>query len=303
MFSLSKSTMASSILFPFYVLAWTLCALPSEAFWLRRSDTSHQSQAWQSEAFAASSVAASSSSSQSNTFSVPTPRIVEPTSTSQGMVASSIILLYEVCNTPGSNATSCSTVFETIVTTTCSTVLTYAFTQATVSDCRQNITFSTQGSFYLATATVTAATPPATSSPSPSITTYLQSIVSYYIAPWQSLAANTPSNVTVLVCEYDFSKSLICTTIQEVWVVHTEYVPVIMTSTLIIWTTLALVSILSLYPLEIADPPACRASSRSNREHYSKCRAIIYLYRNRIFIDDSECHDFDINDSTYIDYD
>jgi len=252
--------MASSLLFSFFLLAWTLCVLPTpaEAYWFRRSDTSHESQAWQSDALASTSVSSASSSSQSYFFSLPTPSIIEPTLTSQGMVVSSTIPLYEVCNTPGSDTISCSTVFETIVTTTCSTVLTYAFTKATISDCSQNITFSTQSSYYLVTATASATITPAPLNRPPSVTTYVQSIVSYYITPWQALAANTPSNVTVLVCEYDLSGNSTCTTIQEVWTVHTEYVPFTTTSTLIISTTLPSVSLLSMSrstSADIVSPP------------------------------------------------
>jgi hypothetical protein len=299
---LSKSKMASSILYPFYILVWTLCVLPSEASWLRRADTSHQPEAWQPEAFVANSFPSSSSPFQSYTFSVPTPRVIEPNLISQGMAVSSIIPLYEVCNTPGLQKRSCSIVFKTIVTTTCSTVLTYAFTQATISDCSQNITFSTRSSYSLATATLTATTTPAPAFPS-SVTTYVQSIVSYYIAPWQSLAANKPSNVTVLVCEYDFTGASSCTTIPEVWIVYTKYVPVITTSTLIIWTTLASVRFLNLPSMKDADLLACRASSRPNRKHNSRRRSAIYLYRNHLLVDDSEQHDFDLNHSTNIDFD
>ena len=227
--------MTSSLLLTF-ILAWTLCVSEADAHWFRRYDTSHQSQAWQSEQLAA---AASSSSYQSYHFSLPAPSVIEPTLTSQGMVVSSVIPLYEICNTPGLDTTSCSTVFETIVTTACSTVLTYAFTQATVSDCSQNITFSTQSSYSLVTTTISPDVTPAPLNQPLATTTYIQSIVSYYIAPWQALAANTPSNVTVLVCEYDLSGSPICTTIQEVWVVSTVHIPVITTSTLIISTTLS----------------------------------------------------------------
>jgi hypothetical protein len=189
-----------------------------------------------------------------------------------------------------------------IVTTTCSTVLTYAFTQAKISDCSENITFSTQSSYSIATATLTATTTPIQISP-PSVTTYIQSIVSYYIAPWQSLAANTASTVTVLVCEYDFTGASSCTTTQEVWAVYTEYVPVITTSTLIIWTTLA--SVIFLYRSQINDTDflACRASSQPNRKHNSRCRSAIYIYRNHLLVDDPEEHDLDLNHSIDIDFD
>ncbi|PMD39222.1 hypothetical protein L207DRAFT_55307 [Hyaloscypha variabilis F] len=238
--------MTSSLLLTF-ILAWTLCVSEADAHWFRRYDTSHQSQAWQSEQLAA---AASSSSYQSYHFSLPAPSVIEPTLTSQGMVVSSVIPLYEICNTPGLDTTSCSTVFETTVTTACSTVLTYAFTQATVSDCSQNITFSTQSSYSLVTTTISPDVTPAPLNQPLATTTYIQSIVSYYIAPWQALAANTPSNVTVLVCEYDLSGSPICTTIQEVWVVSTVHIPVITTSTLIISTTLSSPAVLLLGPTD-----------------------------------------------------
>ncbi|KAN0110561.1 hypothetical protein V8E51_006948 [Hyaloscypha variabilis] len=240
------SKMTSS-LFLTFILAWTLCVSEADAHWFRRYDTSHQSQAWQSEQLAA---AASSSSYQSYHFSLPAPSVIEPTLTSQGMVVSSVIPLYEICNTPGLDTTSCSTVFETTVTTACSTVLTYAFTQATVSDCSQNITFSTQSSYSLVTTTISPDVTPAPLNQPLATTTYIQSIVSYYIAPWKALAANTPSNVTVLVCEYDLSGSPICTTIQEVWVVSTVHIPVITTSTLIISTTLASPAVLLLGPTD-----------------------------------------------------
>lgn len=196
------------------------------------------------------STGTTSSPPQAYTFSLPNATIIEPTVTSQGMIVSSIIPRYEICDTPGSNTTSCSTIFETVTTSYCSTVLTYALTQTTISDCTQNITFSTQSSCSLATATIT---PSVTLTPrkrqaatsSPSVTTYIQTVTSYYVAPWQSLVAGPPSNVTVLICQSDYAGNETCTTVQEVWVVQTEYVSVLSTSTLVISTSLASVSLLS----------------------------------------------------------
>jgi len=314
--------MASSVLFSFCILAWTLCVLPTEAYWflqarshsthaikrLRslnsdRFGTSHETQGWEpNDSSTTSETSNDSSPSELYTLPVPSARIIEPTLTSQGMIISSIIPLYEVCNTPGSNTTSCSTVFETITTSSCSTILTYAFTKATISDCNQNITFSTQSSYSLATATVSTSTAPAlrkrrasSQTSSSLITTYVQSIVSYYIAPWQSLAANTPSNITVLVCDYDFFGNETCSTIQEVWVIYTEYVPVITTSTLIISTMLASVRLPSLSLLKKLILSARRVSSRAHREHNSHHWPIIRLHPNRVLFHVSECHDFDIN--------
>lgn len=196
------------------------------------------------------------SSSVSYTYSVPNASIIAPSLTSQGMAVTSIVPVYEVCNTPGSNTTSCSTVFETITTTTCSTVLTYAFSKTTITDCSLNITFSTQSSYGLATTTILPTiTPAPTVSPTPSSTpspttdteTYVQSIVSYWYAPWQSLAANNPRNITLKVCKWDYYGEMDCTSVQEVWIVHTEYVLVSTTSTLIISTSLKSVSYSSLF--------------------------------------------------------
>jgi hypothetical protein len=239
--------MISPSLLSFYIL-WTLCALPAESSWFHRSnghpvravnrvqspgDTIHKAQG--------------SGPNETYTYSVPDPRIVTPKLTSQGMVVTSVVAAYEICNTPGSNTSSYSTVFQNITTSICSTVLTAWFTSVTVTDCNQDITFSTQSSYYLATATsVPIATPalPASqaSSQCPTAATYVQSVVSYFIAPWKSLAANTPTKITVLICKFDQDGSKTCQEIKEVWVVHTEYVPVTSTSTVSISTSFTAVS-------------------------------------------------------------
>ncbi len=133
------------------------------------------------------------------------------------------------------------------------------------------------------------------------MTTYVQSVVSYFIAPWQSLAANTPANVTVLVCEYDFTGTSSCITIQEVWVVYTEYISVNTTSILIIRTTRASVRFLYPSPVNDADLLACCAPWL-NGKHNSRRRPAIYIYQNHLLLDDPEEHDFDLNHSTDIDF-
>ncbi|KAE8443445.1 hypothetical protein EG329_001842 [Mollisiaceae sp. DMI_Dod_QoI] len=242
-----------------FSLVFTTLCVPADAAWFRhgRFHIGHKrdigaeelSESWYLASFIHSTTA-----SESYTFSVPNASIIAPTSTSQGMVVTSIIPVYEVCNTPGSNTTSCSTIFETVTTTTCSTVLTYAFSQTTITDCSENITFSTQSSYALATTTIPSSvtpiqkrndvSPPAPPSSSPTLsptietTTYVQSVVSYWHAPWQSLAANDPTNITLLVCTFDFYGKESCVSVQEVWIVHTEYVLVSTTSTLSISTSL-----------------------------------------------------------------
>lgn len=61
---------------------------------------------------------------------------------------------------------------------------------------------------------------------SQTLTTYMQSIASYYITPWQSLAANDPFDITVRVCKTDLAGQEICSGFKEVWAIHTEFVPV-----------------------------------------------------------------------------
>lgn len=102
---------------------WALCTLPSQASWFRRSnahlvraasgeqspgDTSHDTQQW----------------APSHTDSLFEPHSITTTLTSQNMPVTSMVAAYEVCNTPESNTSSCSTVFQNITTSWCSTVLT-----------------------------------------------------------------------------------------------------------------------------------------------------------------------------------
>lgn len=129
--------------------------------------------------------------------------------------------VYQVCDTASS---SCSTVFTTRTTTVCSAVLTGFFTRVTVTDCDQSVTFSTKSSFNLISTTGVAAR-------DAQVTPYVQSVVSYFVAPWQSIAANTPTGITVVVCTFDAAGNEVCNNVQEVWVVLTQVVPVTSTST------------------------------------------------------------------------
>ncbi len=232
----------------FALFTWALCVPTASSFWFRSShnhpvranrrirnpslDVTTQTQTYTP----IESVPSSLSGISSYNFSLPTVSVIVPSPASQSMIVTSIIPLYEVCPSPGSNSSSCSTVFSTKITSSCSAVLTYAFSAVTVSDCNQKITFSTQNSYSLATAFATTVTvaPSATGLvnrdiasttliPTPS--TYVQSVVTYYIAPWQSLIADTPSNITVQICKTDRGQQT-CSTITEVWVVVTERVPV-----------------------------------------------------------------------------
>lgn len=135
---------------------------------------------------------------------------------------------YNVCIFDGNSRTSYLTNYETQTTSSCSTVLDGFFTQVSITDCSQSVTFSTQSSFLLNSTTL-----PATGFfGSPATSTYVQSVVAYSIAPWQSVAAGDMSHITVVSCTFGSNDIETCTSVQETLEVHVDYVPVVSTATL-----------------------------------------------------------------------
>ncbi|RAL66723.1 hypothetical protein DID88_007506 [Monilinia fructigena] len=181
----------------------------------------------------------------------PATKLIQPAVLSQGMIVTSAIPIYEICNLPGSRTTSCSPSFQTIITTKCSTVLRGYFTKHTVSECNEIVTFSTQYGYSLAT------TKPPTHSVSasnkrnrstPGTTTYVHNITTYYAAPWQSIAADDPSNIHVNICGLSSEGIQVCTTVSEVWVIHAEYLPVYHTEAISVSTKFSSTGILAFGP-------------------------------------------------------
>lgn len=167
---------------------------------------------------------------------VPSTSTVLTTSVSTVTATTTVTVLpaYEVCDVDG---VSCSTISTTSTTTICSAVLTGFFTRVTVTDCDQSVTFSTKSSYSMITAA-----PTAVQARRAEVTGSLQSIVSYFIAPWQSIAANNPSGITIKVCTVSDSGVVTCNDVQEVWVVLTVTVPVVRTSTVTVSQYLPTVS-------------------------------------------------------------
>lgn len=267
--------------FFFCTLLFTLCIIPAQASWLpqlswhsilhSRSRTLHKKVGTAPDG--------SGNMSENGTspyiFSVPSASIIIPTPTSQGMIVTSIVPIYEVCDISGENATSCLTAFETITTESCSTVLTYAFTKTTITECDDDITFSSRTTYALATTTLSAAATDlqVRQAPSPTPVTYVQSIVSLYAAPWQSLAADTPGGITVLICTSDYLGNESCDLIEEVWIVHKEDVSVTTTSTLCLSTIFASVSIIRANRITAA-PGLTSTGCRSSLRAFPKPRRI-----------------------------
>lgn len=189
--------------------------------------------------------------SVNSTLLWPATKSIQPTVTSQGMNVTSVIPIYETCNLPGASTTSCSPSFQTLITTKCSTVLTGYFTRHTVSDCDEIITFSTQYGYSLATTTASASGFSRLHRQIKSMSASknnVHNITTYYAAPWQSIAADNPSDIHVTICGLSSDGVLVCTTVTEVWVIHTEYLPVHNTEVISVSTVVSSTGVLAFAP-------------------------------------------------------
>ncbi|KAH7402838.1 hypothetical protein BKA66DRAFT_436229 [Pyrenochaeta sp. MPI-SDFR-AT-0127] len=118
----------------------------------------------------------------------------------------------------------CETAFTPIETTVCATTLTGLASKVTVTDCDQQITFSSECGFTLETAIPVATANYSLITPAPTV----RRMFTYWLAPWQSLTAGkTPSDVDVKVCKLLDDGDLECMRYQEVW----EVVVITKTST------------------------------------------------------------------------
>ncbi|KAK4495304.1 hypothetical protein PRZ48_013634 [Zasmidium cellare] len=121
---------------------------------------------------------------------------------------------------------SCETFYSPTNTMVCATTLTGLVSQYTVSECDQDITFSTEYGFVLArpTANVTAsasaslaASVSATITPAPTI----QTLTTYLVAPWEAVTAGlAPEEVRLKVCAKYANGTSECIEQFEVW--HTS---------------------------------------------------------------------------------
>lgn len=145
---------------------------------------------------------------------------------------------------PSGNGT-CTTLYSQTQTTVCATTLSDLVTTYPVTNCEQEITFSSQFGYALITpaptvinstvsnSTVSNSTDSnatstfyATITPAP----YLQSQTTYYLAPWTELtAAAAPKDVLRKVCFNLANGTEECITEYEVW--HTSLVTYVATST------------------------------------------------------------------------
>ncbi|KAF2643511.1 hypothetical protein P280DRAFT_547649 [Massarina eburnea CBS 473.64] len=111
----------------------------------------------------------------------------------------------------------CETVYVPTTTTVCATTLTGIASKITVSECDQEITFSSECGYNLQAPTPVTANL-ASITPAPTV----QRMMTYWLAPWQSLTAgDAPSDVDIKVCKILDDDEMECTRTQEVWEVIT----------------------------------------------------------------------------------
>jgi hypothetical protein len=108
---------------------------------------------------------------------------------------------------------SCETVYAPMTTIVCATTLTGLGSKVPITDCDQEVTFSTECGFTLETPTPIT-TGASLITPAPSV----KRMFTYWFAPWQSLTAgDTPSDVGVKICTVLDEGGLECIRYQEVW--------------------------------------------------------------------------------------
>lgn len=121
---------------------------------------------------------------------------------------------------------SCTVEYSSSVTTVCATVLDGIATKYTVSECSQEITFSSQYGYTVVTPTPTAAANSSNATASfygnastitaaPSIET----LTTYFLAPWQELTtAGPPNDIDKKICRTYDNGSEICLVEYQRWV-------------------------------------------------------------------------------------
>jgi len=130
---------------------------------------------------------------------------------------------YSMTIPPGNG--TCETIYKTTATMVCATTLSDLTTTYTVSKCSQDITFSTQFGYVIATPTATAkvtgnsTTGPygnmsAMITPAPSIRT----LTTFFLAPWQQLTtAGPPEDVDLKVCATLANGTVNCVREYQIW--------------------------------------------------------------------------------------
>lgn len=114
---------------------------------------------------------------------------------------------------------TCTTIYDPTITMVCATTLTALDKQYTLTNCNEGLTFSTEYGYILTTPSPTVAAnasvdDTATITAAPTIET----LTTYYLAPWQQLTAGTaPSEVDLKVCRSFTNGSMECIREYQIW--------------------------------------------------------------------------------------
>jgi hypothetical protein len=116
------------------------------------------------------------------------------------------------------NSGQCSTGYNPTLTTVCHTVLQGIATAATVTNCSQQITFSTDKN-YTQDSTTTTVSQVGTFT----LTTSIRLLTTYFAAPWQALVTPgaVPSRVNVRICSTNANGDQVCVNYVEMWKLST----------------------------------------------------------------------------------
>lgn len=148
-----------------------------------------------------------------------------------------------------------------MTTNICSTILTGGGQLLAVTDCTQDVTFSTDHTYNLSTSAMLA--PPSivqkgNATDNTAIgngmpiasTTYAVPTIIYYMAPWQDVATGIPTQVLAKMCSAAPDGGQDCTSVMEKWAVTTTAVVQSFTNTINLTTTLGSVSFAAITQLE-----------------------------------------------------
>jgi hypothetical protein len=256
-------------LFQLYILALALCAFPVEAQSSLVRDRYHRGLNFRRENGTTEhkmQVPKLDKALPAQNLSMATAPIANVTTSLIPILTPPLRSMVEfyICTAPKLDVVEVDSCISTVSpkpNSMCSTVLNGFFTKITVTDCSQSVTFYKTGTMVMATATglafpssessiqarqLTSTSPVKSSSKfSTAILTpkiYVQKVMIYYVSPWQAVAANEPSDITVVTCRYDEYNVRKCRSVKQVWATYTKYVTVTKTSTISVATSFSEVS-------------------------------------------------------------
>lgn len=147
---------------------------------------------------------------------------------------------YSISIPPGPG--TCTTIYSPTVTMVCATVLTGIDRMYRVTQCGQDITFSSDYGYVLATPSPALSTPTDTSGTAALITPAptIQKLTTYYVAPWQELtSAGPPTNVDRKICAIYANGTEECVVEYYLWKTSLVTMPTSTVTSINLTTTIA----------------------------------------------------------------